>query len=33
MHRNGILWLIHAHFVSLGNMRKMAQWRAERNAG
>lgn len=30
LHRNGILGLIHLHWVSLGNMRRLANWHAER---
>ena len=29
MHRNGVMGLIYAHLVSLGNLRKLVQWRAE----
>ena len=32
LHRNGILGLIHLHWVSLGNMRRLAEWHAERTA-
>jgi hypothetical protein len=32
LHRNGILGLIHLHWVSMGNMRRLADWHAERNA-
>jgi SapC len=32
LHRNGILGLIHLHWVSMGNMRKLADWHAERTA-
>lgn len=32
MHRSGVLGLIHAHFISMGNMRKMVQWRLDRQA-
>jgi hypothetical protein len=32
MHRNGMLGLIHAHFISMANMRKLVQWRVERRA-
>lgn len=30
MQRNGVMGLIYAHFVSLGNMRKLVQWRLAR---
>ena len=26
---NGVMGLIYAHLVSLGNLRKLVQWRAE----
>ena len=29
LHRNGMLGLVHLHWVSLGNMRRLAQWHAE----
>lgn len=32
MHRNGVMGLIYAHLVSLGNLRKLVQWRAEAQA-
>jgi hypothetical protein len=32
MQRSGILGLVHAHFISLANMRKLVQWRVERGA-
>jgi hypothetical protein len=32
MHRNGMLGLIHAHFISMANLRKLVQWRVERGA-
>jgi hypothetical protein len=32
MHRSGVMGLIYAHLVSLGNLRKLVQWRAERAA-
>ncbi|MCB1996117.1 MAG: SapC family protein [Burkholderiaceae bacterium] len=32
LHRNGVLNLIHAHWMSLGQMRKLLMWRAERPA-
>ena len=30
LHRSGLLGLIHAHFVSLGNMRKLLDWHLAR---
>lgn len=33
LHRSGLLGLIHAHFVSMGNMRRLLDWQAERAAG
>lgn len=30
MYRNGVMGLIHAHYVSMGNMRKLVQWRIDR---
>ena len=30
LHRSGMLPLIHAHFVSLSNMRRLAQWHVDR---
>jgi SapC len=30
MHKNGLMALIHAHHVSLSNMRRLANWHAER---
>jgi hypothetical protein len=33
LHRNGLLGLIHLHWVSMGNMRKMVDWYAARSAG
>ena len=30
LHRNGMLGLVHLHWVSLGNMRRLVQWHAER---
>lgn len=30
LHREGSLGLIHAHFVSLGHLHKLAEWHAER---
>lgn len=32
LHRNGLLGLIHLHWVSMGNMRRLAAWHAEREA-
>lgn len=32
LHRSGLLGLIHLHWVSLGNMRRLADWHAERSA-
>jgi SapC len=32
LHRNGMLGLIHLHWVSMGNMRRLADWHSERNA-
>lgn len=32
LHRSGILGLIHAHQVSLGNMRRLIEWHAQRSA-
>jgi hypothetical protein len=32
MHRTGLLGLIHAHYVSLGNMRKLLDWHILRHA-
>lgn len=32
LYRNGVLGLIHAHQISLGNMRKLVNWRLEREA-
>jgi hypothetical protein len=31
-HRNGVLALIHAHQISLRNMRRLAEWRAQKMA-
>lgn len=30
LHRSGVLGLVHLHWVSLGNMRRLADWHAER---
>lgn len=32
LHRSGILGLIHLHWVSLGNMRRLVDWHVERGA-
>lgn len=32
LHRNGLLGLVHAHYVSLGNMRKLLEWHVQRHA-
>jgi hypothetical protein len=32
LHRNGLLGLIHLHWVSMGNMRRLADWYSERKA-
>jgi hypothetical protein len=32
LHRTGVLGLIHLHWVSMGNMRRLVEWHAERNA-
>jgi hypothetical protein len=32
LHRNGILGLVHLHWVSLGNMRRLVDWHVERTA-
>ena len=32
LHRNGMLGLMHLHWVSMGNMRKLVEWHAERLA-
>jgi hypothetical protein len=29
LHRQGLLGLIHLHWVSLGNMRRLAEWHAQ----
>jgi hypothetical protein len=31
LHKNGILGLIHAHYISMGNIRKVLEWHAERH--
>lgn len=30
LHRNGVMALVYAHLVSMGNLRKLVQWRLER---
>ena len=32
LHRAGVLGLVHAHHVSLGDMRKLVEWHAQRPA-
>ncbi|HZF81035.1 MAG TPA: SapC family protein [Rubrivivax sp.] len=32
LHRSGILGLVHMHWVSLGNMRRLVDWHVERSA-
>ena len=32
LHRDGVLGVIHAHWISLGQMRRLVAWRAERSA-
>jgi SapC len=32
LHREGVLGLIHAHWLSMGHMRRLVDWHAERNA-
>jgi hypothetical protein len=32
LHRNGMLGLMHLHWVSLGNMRRLVDWHVERGA-
>ena len=32
LHRSGVLGLIHLHWVSLGNMRRLVDWHIERSA-
>ncbi len=32
LHRSGLLGLVHLHWVSLGNMRRLVEWHAERAA-
>ena len=31
MHKSGLLRMVHAHQLSLSNMRRLAQWHLERN--
>jgi len=31
LHRSGVLGLVHLHWVSLGNMRRLVDWHVERN--
>ncbi len=31
LHREGILGLVHAHWLSMGHMRRLVDWHAERN--
>jgi hypothetical protein len=31
LHKLGLLGLIHAHWISLGNMRHLADWFVQRN--
>ncbi len=33
LHRQGLLGLVHAHWVSLGNMRKLLDWHVQRHGG
>jgi len=32
LHRSGVLGLVHLHWVSLGNMRRLVDWHIERAA-
>jgi hypothetical protein len=32
LHRSGVLGLVHLHWVSLGNMRRLMDWHVERSA-
>lgn len=32
LHRSGLLGLVHLHWVSMGNMRRLVEWHAERAA-
>ncbi|MDP1900621.1 MAG: SapC family protein [Rubrivivax sp.] len=32
LHRNGMLGLVHLHWVSLGNMRRLVEWHVQRDA-
>ena len=29
LHRNGVMGLVYAHLVSMGNLRKLVQWRID----
>lgn len=33
LHKSGLLGLVHAHQLSLSNMRRLAQWHVQRHAG
>lgn len=33
LQRSGILGLVHAHLISMANMRRLAEWRSQRMAG
>ena len=33
LHRQGLLGLIHAHWVSMGNMRRLLEWHIQRHGG
>ena len=32
LHRSGVLGLMHLHWVSMGNMRRLVDWHVERGA-
>ena len=32
LHRTGVLGLMHLHWVSMGNMRRLVDWHVERGA-
>ena len=32
LHRSGVLGLVHMHWVSMGNMRRLVDWYVERSA-
>lgn len=32
LHRTGVLGLVHLHWVSMGNMRRLVEWHAQRHA-